>query len=161
VAVGIENFVHASHLACAVVNAGDGILSAQVEEARKLDLYLGPRALLNNTVVHEGNPLFVRVRGSSRPKNALRRLSVSSLGRRMYPEVGIVINRPVCLQDSTAGRFYHVTCATKDLCGVEATGRRSLGRESEDVRVLRVNRQGQRQGDSEPRALKLVTLWPG
>jgi hypothetical protein len=72
-----------------------------------------------------------------------------------------VINRPVCLEDSTAGRFHHVTCATKDLCGVEATGRRSLGRESEDVRVLRVNRQGQRQGDSEPRALKLVTLWPG
>jgi hypothetical protein len=161
VVVSVKNFVHALHLACAVVNAGDGILSAQVEEAHKLDLYLRPRALLNNTVVHDGKPLFLRVRGSSRPKNALRRLIISSLGRRIYPEVGIVINRPVCLEDSTAGRFHHVTCATKDLCGVKATGRRSLGRESEDVRVLRVNRQGQRRGDSEPRALKLVTLWPG
>jgi hypothetical protein len=94
VEVGVENFVYAPHLACAVVNAGDGILGAQVEEARKLelDLYLGPRALPNDTVVHDGKPLFVRVRGSSRPKDARRRLNMSSLGRRMYPEVGIVIN---------------------------------------------------------------------
>jgi hypothetical protein len=72
-----------------------------------------------------------------------------------------VINRPVCLEDSTAGRFHHVTCATKDFCSVEVTGRRSLGRESEDVRMLRVSRHRQRQANSEPRALKLVTLWPG
>ena len=92
VEVCFENFVHVPHLACAVVNASDGILGAQVEETRKLDLYLGPRALPNNTVVHDEESLFVRVRGSSRPKDARRRLNMSSLGRRMYPEVGIVIN---------------------------------------------------------------------
>ena len=42
VEVSVENLVHAPHLACAVVNAGDGILGAQVEQARKLNLYLGP-----------------------------------------------------------------------------------------------------------------------
>ena len=76
VEVGVENFIHAPHLACAVVNAGDGILGAQVEKARKLDLYLGPRALPNNTVVHNEEYLFVRVRGSSRPDDAPRGPSV-------------------------------------------------------------------------------------
>ena len=79
----------------------------------------------------------------------------------MYVEVGIVINRPVCLEETTAGRFHHITCAAKDIGGVEAIGRKSLSRESEDVRMLRVSRQRQRQADSEPSALELVTLCPG
>ena len=72
-----------------------------------------------------------------------------------------MINRPVYLEDSTAGRFHHVTCATKDFCGVEATGRKSLGRESEAVGVSRLSKHGQRQGGSEPRALELVILCLG
>jgi hypothetical protein len=95
VEVGFENFVHTLHLACAVVNAGNGILSAQVEEARKLDLYLGPRVLPNNAVVHDGKPLLVRIRGSSRSKDARRRLSMCRLSRRMHSEVGIVIKSAV------------------------------------------------------------------
>jgi hypothetical protein len=83
------------------------------------------------------------------------------LSRRMYSEIGIVIKSPLWMEDITAGQFRHITCAPKDLCGVEATGRRILSRESEDVRILRVSRQGQWQNDSEPRALKLVTLCPG
>jgi hypothetical protein len=93
VEVGFENCVHAPHLACAVVNAGDGILGAQVEEARKLDLYLGPRLLPNNTVVHDEESLFICVRGSSRPNDALGGPSVCRLGRCLYSEVGIMINR--------------------------------------------------------------------
>ena len=72
-----------------------------------------------------------------------------------------MVKSPVWMEDTITGQVRHIRCATQDLCGVGATGRRILGREFEDVGILRVCRQGQRQGDSEPRALKLVTLCPG
>jgi hypothetical protein len=81
--VGTENFFYTPHLAYAVVNASKGILSTQIEKARKLDLYLRLRVLPNNTVVHDRESLFVRVRGSSGPKDALRRPSMYRLSRRM------------------------------------------------------------------------------
>jgi hypothetical protein len=83
------------------------------------------------------------------------------LSRRMRSEVGIVIKSAVWMEDTTTGRVRHIRGAAKDLRGVEATERRILGRESEVVGILRVSRQGQRQGDREPRALRLVTLCPG
>jgi hypothetical protein len=67
-----------------------------------------------------------------------------------------VIKSHVWMGNTTTGQVRHITCATQDLYGVGATGGRILGRESEDVGILRVSRQGQRQGD-----LKLVTLRPG
>jgi hypothetical protein len=81
--VGVENLFHAPHLAYAVVNASEGILGAQIEQSRKLVLYLRLRVLPNNTVVHDGESLFVRIRGSRRPKDALRRPSTCRLSRRM------------------------------------------------------------------------------
>jgi hypothetical protein len=81
--VGTENLFYAPHLAYVVVNAGEGILSVQIEQSRKLVLYLRLRVLPNNTVVHDGESLFVRVRGSSRPKDALRRPNTCRLSRRM------------------------------------------------------------------------------
>jgi ribosomal protein L23 len=65
------------------------------------------------------------------------------------------------MEDTTTARDRHIRYAAKDLYSVEVTERRILSRESEDVRILRVSRQGQRQGDREPRALKLITLYPG
>ena len=72
-----------------------------------------------------------------------------------------MIKSPVWMGNTTAGQVRHITCATQDLCGVGATGGRILGRESEDVGIMRVSRQGQRQGDREPSALRLVTLCLG
>jgi hypothetical protein len=67
-----------------------------------------------------------------------------------------VIKSHVWIGDTTTGQVRHITCATQDLCSVGVTGRSILGRDSEDVGILRVSRQGQRQGD-----LKLVTLCLG
>ena len=159
--VGAENLFHAPHLAYAVVNAGEGILSAQIEQSRKLVLYLRPRVLPKSKIVHDGKHLFVCVRGSSRLKDARRRPGMCRLSRRMRSEVGIVIKSAVWMEDTTTGRVRHIRGAAKDIRGVEATERRILGRESEVVGILRVSRQGQRQGDREPRALRLVTLCPG
>ena len=161
VGVGVENPFHAPQLAYAVVNACKGILSVQIEQSRKLVLYLGPRVLPNNTVVHDRESLFVRVRGSSRPKDAPRRPSMCRLSRWTYSEAGIVIESPVWIKATTTGQVCHMTCVTQDLCGVGATGRRILGREFEDVGIMRVSRQEQMQGGSELRGRKLVTLWPG
>jgi hypothetical protein len=72
-----------------------------------------------------------------------------------------VIKSPVWMGDTTTGQVRHITCATQDLRGVGATGGRIPGRKFEDVGIMRVSRQGQRQGDREPRALRLVTLCPG
>ena len=58
---------------------------------------------LDFTAVQDEEPLFVRVRGSIRPEDALRRPNVCRLGRWLYSEVGIVIDRSVCLEDTTAG----------------------------------------------------------
>jgi hypothetical protein len=75
-----------------------------------------------------------------------------------------MINRLVRLVDTTTGRADHITRGTKDFRGVEVAGWRRLGRESEAVGISRVRRQGQRQGqrqiDSGPRALKLVVIGP-
>jgi hypothetical protein len=161
VELSVENLVHAPHLAYAVVSARKSILGAQIEEARKLALYIGPRELPNDTVVHDVKPLFVRVRESSRTKDAPRRPSVCRLGRSLYSEVGIVIKSPVWMDETTAGQLLLIMRAAEDLYAVEATGRKSLGRESEAIGISRVSRQWQRQGDGEPRALKLVTLCPG
>jgi hypothetical protein len=81
---GVENFFHAPHLACAVVHAGEGILGEQIEQSRKLDLYLGPRELPNETVIQDEKFLFVRLRESSRANDALREPSVCRLGRWLY-----------------------------------------------------------------------------
>jgi hypothetical protein len=72
-----------------------------------------------------------------------------------------VIKSPVWMDETTAGRLLLIMRAAEDLYAVEATRRKSLGRESEAIGISRVSRQGQRQGDGEPRALKLVTLCPG
>jgi len=72
-----------------------------------------------------------------------------------------VIKSPVWMGDTTTGQAHHIMCATQDLCGVGATGGRIPGRKLGDVGIMRVSRQGQRQGDREPRALRLVTLGPG
>jgi len=71
-----------------------------------------------------------------------------------------VIKSPVWMGDTTTGQVRHITCATQDLCGVGATGGRISGRKFEDVGIMRISRQQQRQGDREPRALRLVTLCP-
>jgi hypothetical protein len=47
----------------------------------------------------------------------------------MHSEVGIVIKSAVWMEETTTGLVRHTICAAKDLCGVEATGRRILGRE--------------------------------
>jgi hypothetical protein len=40
-----------------------------------------------------------------------------------------VIKSAVWMEETTTGLVRHTICAAKDLCGVEATGRRILGRE--------------------------------
>jgi len=68
---GAEYLFHAPILAYAVVDACESILSAQIEETLVLVLNFGPGELSNETVVHDGEFLFLCVRGSCSPRNAL------------------------------------------------------------------------------------------
>jgi hypothetical protein len=75
VRAGLENLLHAPVLANAVVDAGEAILGAEVEEDSELVLDLRPRELLDHAVVHDEELLLLTVGGTSRARDAGKRLS--------------------------------------------------------------------------------------
>jgi hypothetical protein len=72
---GLEDLFHAPVLANAVVDAGEAILGAKVEEHSELVLDLGPRELLDHAVVHDEELLLLAVGWARRARDAGKRLS--------------------------------------------------------------------------------------
>jgi hypothetical protein len=75
VGASLENLLHAPVLANAVVDAGEAVLGAQVEEDGELVLDLRPRELLDHAVVHDEELLLFAVGGACRARDAGERLS--------------------------------------------------------------------------------------
>jgi hypothetical protein len=75
VRAGLEDLLHAPVLANAVVDAGETVLGAKVEEDGELVLNLGPRKLLDHAVLPEEELLLLTVGGTSRARDAGKRLS--------------------------------------------------------------------------------------
>ena len=61
VGAGLEDLLHAPVLADTVVDAGEAVLRAQVEEGGELVFNLGPGELLDHTVVHDEELLLLAV----------------------------------------------------------------------------------------------------
>lgn len=74
VRAGLEDLLHTPVLANAVVDAGEAILGAKVEESGELVFNLGPGKLLDHTVVHDEELLLFTVGGSSRAGDTCKRL---------------------------------------------------------------------------------------
>lgn len=74
VGAGLEDLFHTPVLADAVVDAGQAILGAQVEEGSELVFNLRPGQLLDHAVVHDEELLLLAVGGAGRARDSGERL---------------------------------------------------------------------------------------